>query len=247
MWNSRPCWENIKLANIICCCSAVTSKTPECQVTWQTVEIRGDLERTTWPAFPPLPFLEMVSSVGFLEYTDIAKMKMKLETNEAWLVNRSMANYFCLGLSNILLILTGQGNSQKMILQASEILDVLEDAESSSQPTSSKFLPGASILCLKLQRKLEYIITKTPSVAFEMFSCYGLYWSILSLFTIDFWLVSQQSKQSNNGNNGMNSLSLCKNKHSSRIFKFHYKPYKKIHHHQLKTPHYLWSRWNKGK
>lgn len=45
-----------------------------------------------------------------------------------------MANYFCLGLSNILLIFTGQSNSQKVILQASEILDaVLEDAESYSQ------------------------------------------------------------------------------------------------------------------
>lgn len=62
---------------------------------------RGGLERTTWPAFPPLLSQEMISSVGFLEHTDIAIMKMKLDTNEPWLVNTSMANYFCLGLSNI--------------------------------------------------------------------------------------------------------------------------------------------------
>lgn len=81
-----------------------------------------------------------------------------------------MANCFCLGLSNLLLIFTSQSNSQKVILQASEILDViLEDAESYSQPTSSKILPEVSILCLKLHSKLEYITTKTPSVAFGIF------------------------------------------------------------------------------
>lgn len=47
-----------------------------------------------------------------------------------------------------------------------------------------------------------------------------MYWSILSLFTIDFWLVSQHSKQSKNGNNGMNSLGLRKDKHQARFLNF---------------------------
>lgn len=87
-----------------------------------------------------------------------------------------MANYFCLGLSNVLLIFTGQSNSQKVILEPSENLDVvLEDAESYSQPTSSKLLPGVNILCLKLHSKLEYITDRTPSVAFGIFEFHGLY------------------------------------------------------------------------
>lgn len=194
----------------------------------------------------------MVSFVGFLKRTDIARLKIKLDNNWlaiTWLVNLSMANYFCLGLSNILLIFTSQSNGQKAIPYTSEILDVvLEDAKSYSQPTSSKLLPllpGVSILCLKLHSKLEYITTKTPNVAFGIFSFYGLYWSTLSLFAIDFWLVSQQSKRSNNNNNGMNSLGLCKDKHQAGFLNS-LQAIQKGHHHQLKTPHYLWSRWTKG-
>lgn len=90
-----------------------------------------------------------------------------------WLVNIRIVIYLCLGLSNVLLIFTGQNTGQKVILQAPEILDVvLEDVGSYSQPTSSKLLHEVRVLYLKLHSKPEYMTNKKPHLAFGIFEFY---------------------------------------------------------------------------
>jgi len=83
-----------------------------------------------------------------------------------------MVNHLCLSLSDVLLVFTGQYTGQKMVLQALEILDVLGDVGSYSQPTSSKLLREVRVLYLKLHSMPQYRTNKKTHLAFGIFEFY---------------------------------------------------------------------------